>query len=160
MQIKLIYVGDASNIYKDAISEYEKRLDAFCSFESVCVKESKLDDRNRVSDAEIKKALEQEAEKIRALIPQAACKVAMCIEGRQLESSEFASLFEKISLNGKSKAVFIIGSSHGLDESLKSECDLKLSMSRMTFPHQLARLMPTEQIYRAFSITAGSKYHK
>ncbi|MBQ7645985.1 MAG: 23S rRNA (pseudouridine(1915)-N(3))-methyltransferase RlmH [Clostridia bacterium] len=160
MQIKLIFVGEASSVYKNAIAEYEKRLEPFCSFESVCIKESRLDDRAGANAAEIKKALEKEADAIRAHIPAGAYKAAMCIEGRPFSSEEFSLLFEKISLNGKSKAAFIIGSSHGLDEKLKNECDLRLSMSRMTFPHQLARLMLTEQIYRAFSITSGIKYHK
>ena len=160
MNIKLIYVGEASHIYKDAIAEYEKRLEPYCAFESVCVKEAKLDEKNKANVNEIKKALEQEAEKIRQHIPSSSYKAAMCIEGRMLRSDEFSQMFEKMSQSGKSKAVFIIGSSHGLDETLKNECDLRLSMSPMTFPHQLARLMLTEQIYRAFSITAGSRYHK
>ena len=160
MQVKLIYVGEASHIYKDAVAEYEKRLAPVCGFQSICIKEAKLDDRNGASVNEIKKALEQEAEKIRAQIPASSYKAAMCIEGRPFSSSEFAGVLENLALSGKSKAVFIIGSSHGLDETLKNECDLKLSMSRMTFPHQLARLMLTEQIYRAFSMISGSRYHK
>ena len=90
------------------------------------------------------------------MIPKNALKIAMCIEGKQMSSVELANVFS----NEARPICFIIGSSFGLDESLKRECDLRLSMSKMTFPHMLARVMLAEQVYRAFMINAGSTYHK
>ncbi len=153
--VTVIHVGDFKEKYfKDAENEYIKRLKAFCDYKTICIKEESAFGED--SEKLIKKALEKEATAIRAAIPKQAVKIAMCIEGKQLSSTKFADLFKT-----ESRPIcFIIGSSFGLDESLKKECDIKLSMSEMTFPHMLARVMLAEQIYRAFSINAGKRYHK
>ena len=153
--ITVIHVGDFKEKYfKDAEQEYIKRLKAFCDYKTVCIKEEGTFGED--SEKLILRALEKEANAIRAAIPKQAFKVAMCIEGKQLSSTELADVFAR-----ESRPIcFIIGSSFGLDESLKRECDMKLSMSKMTFPHMLARVMLAEQVYRANAINAGKKYHK
>ncbi len=153
--ITVIHVGDFKEKYfKDAEQEYIKRLKAFCDYKTVCIKEEGTFGED--SEKLILRALEKEASAIRAAIPRQAFKIAMCIEGKQLSSTELADVFAR-----ESRPIcFIIGSSFGLDESLKRECDMKLSMSKMTFPHMLARVMLAEQVYRANAINAGKKYHK
>ncbi len=153
--VTLIHVGDFKEKYfKDAEQEYIKRLKSFCEYKTVCIKEESSFGED--SEKLINRALEKEAAAIRAAIPKHALKVALCIEGKQLSSTELADVFSR-----ESRPIcFIIGSSFGLDESLKRECDMKLSMSRMTFPHMLARVMLAEQVYRAFAINNGKKYHK
>ena len=94
------------------------------------------------------------------MLPKGAYKIALCIEGREVSSEKLAENIDSLAVRGVSEIAFIIGSSHGLDESLKKECDERLSMSKMTFAHSLAAVMLTEQIYRAFCITGGEKYHK
>ena len=158
LNIKIISVGSLKESYlKDAIAEYRKRLSTFCDLEIAELKEYKLPDNP--SDADIKKALIKEAEQIAKAIPQKAYKIALCIEGRQLSSEELASKIEEISLT-HGTLCFIIGSSHGIDESLKAECDVRLSISKLTFPHQLMRVIMLEVIYRAMNIIKGTKYHK
>ncbi len=153
--ITVIHVGDFKEKYfKEAENEYIKRLKAYCDYKTVCIKEESSFGED--SEKLIQRALEKEAAAIRNAIPKQAFKIAMCIEGKQLSSTELADVFAK-----ESRPVcFIIGSSFGLDESLKKECDLRLSMSKMTFPHMLARVMLAEQVYRANTINAGKKYHK
>ena len=158
LNIKIISVGSLKEGYlKDAIAEYGKRLSAFCNLEITELKEYKLPDGP--SDTDIKKALTKEAEQIARAIPQKAYKIVLCIEGRQLSSEELASKIEEISQT-HATICFIIGSSHGIDASLKNECDLKLSISKLTFPHQLMRVIMLEVIYRAMNIIKGTKYHK
>ncbi len=153
--VTIIHVGDFKEKYfKDAENEYIKRLKAFCDYKTVCIKEESCFGED--SEKLILRALEKEANAIRQAIPKNALKIAMCIEGKQLSSVELANVF----LNESRPICFIIGSSFGLDEALKRECDLRLSMSKMTFPHMLARVMLAEQVYRAFSINSGKKYHK
>ncbi len=153
--VTLIHVGDFKEKYfKDAENEYIKRLKAFCDYKTICIKEESC--FGEESEKLIKRALEKEAAAIKAAIPKNALKIAMCIEGKQLSSTELASLFE----NESRPICFIIGSSFGLDETLKRECDVRLSMSKMTFPHMLARVMLAEQVYRAFAINNGKRYHK
>ena len=158
LNIKLISVGSLKEPYlKEAIAEYAKRLSAFCVLDIVELKEHKLPDDP--SDGEIRRALSEEAERIRKSIPQKSYKIALCVEGKQLSSEELAKKIEDISqISGT--LCLIIGSSHGIDEVLKSECDFKLSVSKLTFPHQLMRVMLLEIIYRALNITKGTKYHK
>lgn len=112
------------------------------------------------SDKDIKIALSREAARIVNEIPPRAAVVAMCVEGEQKSSEDFADMLSRFALSGKSEVVFIIGSSYGLDENLKKSADVRLSVSKMTFPHELARVMLLEQIYRANEITSGGKYHK
>ncbi len=157
--IDLIYLGNEKDKhYTQAADEYIKRLGAFCSFSSKNLKDERLSDSP--SQAEIASALEKEGKRIMSCVPERSYKIAMCIEGKQLSSEELATLLSTLPDKGYSGASFIIGSSCGIAESVKDMCDLRLSMSRMTFPHKLARVMLLEQIYRAFSIIKGAKYHK
>lgn len=157
--IDLIYLGNEKDKhYNMAADEYIKRLGAFCAFSSRNLKDERLSDNP--SDAEIASALEKEGKQILQNVPERSYKIAMCIEGKQLSSEELAAALSSLADKGYSRATFIIGSSCGLSESVKAQCDLRLSMSRMTFPHKLAKVMLLEQIYRAFCINKGSKYHK
>ena len=158
MNVTLIHVGDFKEKYfVDASKEYEKRLGGFCTYRDVTIKESRLD--QSPTDAQIKSALATEAERILAAIPKKSVVFALCIEGKQSSSTELSSLIQ----TAKSRAndiCFLIGSSYGLDEQLKSRCDYRISMSKMTFPHQLAKVMLLEQLYRAEMINANRSYHK
>lgn len=159
MNIKIIALGRLKEKYlTEAFKEYEKRLSAFGKLTLDELEPERLSDNP--SDNEIEKALEVEADRILSKIPQNSLVVAMCIEGKQKDSVAFAKLLSDGSLNGKSTAVFIIGSSYGLSEKVKRAADIRLSMSEMTFPHQLARIMLMEQVYRAFTIISNRKYHK
>lgn len=159
MRITLIYVGTTSEkFYTDACAEYEKRLSAFTAFQSVCIKEERIGDE--ASASMVTKALFAEEQRIRAAIPKGAYVVTMCIEGKQLSSEKLAARIDSLASGGTSSIAFIIGSSHGISDSLKKDSDMHLSMSEMTFPHMLARVMLTEQLYRAFTIIGGKKYHK
>lgn len=155
--VVLIHVGDFKESYfREAETEYRKRLSKYCSYKTVCIPEERISDEN--NPAQIRRALEKEAEKIRAAIPPHHTKIALCVEGKQLSSEAFAALIGEKTLEGG--LCFLIGSSHGLDEALKKECAVKLSFSAMTFPHRIARLLLAEQVYRGFSILAGKSYHK
>lgn len=158
MNITLIHVGDFKEKYfVDAAAEYEKRLGGFVNYRDVTIKESRLD--NSPTDAQIKAALASEAERIAAAIPKKAVVFALCIEGKQYSSTELATLI----LSAKTRSndlAFIIGSSFGLDEQLKARCDHRMSMSKMTFPHQLAKVMLLEQLYRTEMINSNRSYHK
>lgn len=157
--IKLICVGKMrEKHYIDAFREYEKRLTPFCRFETEELTEFRLPENP--SQKEIDAALDKEAEQILKKIPSGAWVCAMCIEGGTLSSEGFAAELQRLTVSGRSRAVFLIGGSFGLHERVKQRADLRLSMSKMTFPHHMARVMLAEQIYRAFSIHAGSKYHK
>ena len=156
--VKFITLGTLKESYlREAAAEYEKRLGAFCKVQMTQLKEEKLPEDP--SDGEIKQALEREAQRIMAEIPPRAYKIAMCVEGKQLSSEELAERLEDIS--GRYPDVcFIIGSSHGLSDSVKSICDMRLSVSKLTFPHQLMRVLLLEVVYRGFNIMKGTKYHK
>lgn len=159
MVIKIIAVGRLKERYlQEAFAEYEKRLSAFCRLTVEEVEQVKLP--NDPSDAEIDKALNTEAERILQKIPPGSTTVPLCIEGKQMPSERFAEYIGRKSANGTSTFVFIIGGSFGLSERVKKLADIKLSMSEMTFPHRLARVMLAEQLYRAFSILGNRKYHK
>ena len=144
--------------YIDAFEEYRKRLGAFCKFQCVELAEERLPEEP--SEGERKRALEKEAEAIRKSIPKNSYLIAMCVEGKELSSPEFAQLFHERAQSGKPDLCFVVGSSFGMDESIKKQADLRLSMSKMTFPHHLARVLLAEQIYRAYQINRGSRYHK
>ena len=156
--IKFITVGTLKEDYlREAVKEYEKRLSGFCHVEQVNLKEAKLP--NDPSDGDIKRALAEEAKAILAAVPDRSYKIAMCVEGKQFSSEELAAKLEG-AFSSANEICFVIGSSHGLDDNVKNAADLRLSVSKMTFPHQLARVMLLEQIYRAFMISANTKYHK
>ena len=157
--IKFICVGRMREKYLiDAFAEYRKRLGGYCRFELSEIEEQRLPDRP--SENEIKAALSREAADIEKNIPKDAYVVAMCIEGRQKSSEQLSELVAERENSGKPRMCFIIGGSYGLSDSIKKRSDLKLSMSEMTFPHHLARVMLAEQVYRAFKIMEGSRYHK
>ena len=159
LKVKIITVGKLKEGYlREAQGEYLKRLSAFCKAEVVELAEERLPDNPSVG--EIAQCLKKEADKIRKEIPAGAFVYSLQIEGKQISSEALALKLEDMALAGKSTVVFIIGSSFGLEEALKKENDFALSFSKMTFPHQLARIMLLEQVYRAFSINAGTKYHK
>lgn len=158
MNVNFIAIGRLKESYfREACAEYQKRLSAFAR---VTLKEpSPCDLPQNPSRAEIAKALEKEAELIREQT-KSGFNIAMCVEGKELSSEQLAQKLEDLGTGGISTVNFIVGSSFGLAESLKRGCDLRMSMSPMTFPHSLARVMLFEQVYRAFSIINNSKYHK
>lgn len=159
INLTLIALGRLKEAYlRDAVDEYKKRLSAFCKINIIELTPEKLSDNP--SQKEIDKALDIEAKAIVGKIPQDAFVVTMCIEGKQFSSEELSKKLEDAAISGKSNAVFIIGSSCGLSEEVKAKSHLRLSMSKMTFPHQLARVMLLEQLYRASQISLGTKYHK
>lgn len=158
-EITLITVGKLKEkFYLSAAAEYEKRLKGYCQFKLLELPEVRLPDNP--STAEIQAGLEKEAEQILAKIPKGAWFCTMTPEGKMLSSEALAEQIRKVKLSGKSSACFLIGSSFGISQRVKDKADFKLSMSPMTFPHHLARIMVLEQLYRAEAIQAGSKYHK
>lgn len=157
INVKITAVGNLKEKYlKDAFSEYSKRLKRFCNFQVCEISESKLPENP--SEKEIQKALENEGKRI--LKECSGFVIALCIEGKRLSSTDFAETIEKAAAQGGSHITLVIGSSYGLSDEVKKKADLRLSMSEMTFPHQLARVMLAEQIYRAFQINSNGKYHK
>ena len=157
--VTIICVGKLKEQYlKDALSEYSKRLSAYCKFNILELNEAKLS--QNPSQKEIDACLENEADVILSKIPDNAYVFALCIEGKGVTSEKFAEMIERSAVDGKSNLVFIIGSSFGLSDRVKKRADYRLSLSNMTFPHQLFRVMLAEQIYRGFAIINGSKYHK
>lgn len=157
--IKLICVGKLrEKYYIEAFREYAKRLGAYCKWECVELTEQRLPEEP--SEKEIAAALEREGAEILRSIPSDAWVCALCVEGKLLPSEEIASLIAARENSGKPKLCFLIGGSFGLSETVKRRADLRLSMSPMTFPHHLARVMLAEQIYRGFKILEGSRYHK
>ncbi len=159
MQITLITVGRLKEKYFiEASKEYEKRLSAYCKIEVKEIEQSRLS--QNPSQNEIELALRDETAKIKKAIPQNAEVVTLCIEGKMLGSVELSKTLEGLRVSGCGKMCFVIGGSYGLSEEIKAMSKLKLSMSKMTFPHRLARIMLLEQIYRAYKITEGGTYHK
>lgn len=159
MNITVICVGKLKEkFYIDAAAEYTKRLSGYCKLKLLELAEEKLP--QSPSQAQIDNALQKEAAAIRAKLPPNAAVVALCIEGKPRSSEELAKLMRSWEQGSVKNPVFLIGSSYGLDETLKKEATVRLSMSPMTFPHHLARVMLLEQIYRGFKINEGSKYHK
>lgn len=158
-EITLIAMGRLKEkFYLSAAAEYEKRMKGYCQFNLVELPEVRLSENP--SPAEISAALEKEADTILQKIPKGAWFCTLTPEGRLLSSEELSAKMKDIKLSGKSSACFLIGSSFGMAPRLKEMADFKLSMSPMTFPHHLARVMVLEQLYRAEAIQAGSKYHK
>ncbi|MFR7758469.1 MAG: 23S rRNA (pseudouridine(1915)-N(3))-methyltransferase RlmH [Christensenellales bacterium] len=159
LNIKIICVGKLrERFYIDAFNEYARRLSAYCKFECAELNETKLGDKP--SDKEIENALVRESADIEKAIPKDAYVIAMCVGAKQLKSEELAQKINSLALSGRGKICFIIGGSFGMAESVKQRADMRLGMSEMTFPHHLARVMLTEQIYRSFKIIEGSRYHK
>ncbi len=159
VSINLICVGKLKEKYLiSACSEYLKRLQPYCKVKVIEVSEHKLPDNPSAS--QICDAINKEGKKIIIKIPSNSFVVSLCIEGKQLSSEEMSHYIQQIAVNGKSEFTFIIGGSWGLSREVKDFSDIKLSMSKMTFPHQLARVILLEQIYRSFQILMSTKYHK
>lgn len=158
-RVSVICVGKLKErFYADAAAEYVKRLSRYCKLDVVELPEERLPDDP--SPALIDAALAKEADAIRAKLPPSSCLIALCVEGRMRSSEELAHLMAAWANRGEKQLVFLIGGSFGLHPSIKAQAAAQLSMSPMTFPHHLARVMLLEQIYRAYQINAGTKYHK
>ena len=158
LNVKLITIGTLKESYlREAAKEYEKRLGAYCKFTEVNLSEVKLSDKP--SAKEIDAALEAEGKQILAAMSPRAYKIALCVEGKQLSSEQLAKRIEEIGQT-HGEVCLVIGSSFGLSPAVKSACDLRLSVSALTFPHQLARVVLYEVLYRCMNIIKGTKYHK
>lgn len=157
-QLTLITVGSLKEDYlKTALDEYKKRLGAFCRVEEIELKEVRI--ANEEDTGEIERALAEEGERILAKIPKGSYTIALCVEGKEYDSPSLAALLGRAA-DATGKITLIIGSSHGLAPAVKAAAKERLSVSRLTFPHQLMRVILAEALYRSFSILAGKKYHK
>ena len=158
MTVSVITVGNLKESYlKEAVSEYKKRILQYARLEEIELREERIvneDDR-----AEIVRALDAEATRILSSIPKDAYKIALCVEGKQYSSEELARIVGDAE-DRSGRLALIIGSSHGLSDRVKSAADLKLSFSKLTFPHQLMRVNLYEAVYRSFTILRGKRYHK
>ncbi len=158
-KITLISVGRLKeDFFKAAEKEYAKRLGGFCDLKIIEVNQQQLP--SNPSEGQIEAALSLEAEEIIAKIPKGSDIITLCIEGKLYSSEELSRVIESNANMGSGSMTFIIGGSFGLSETVKRKSKIRLSMSKMTFPHRLARVMLLEQIYRGFQIVAGTKYHK
>lgn len=156
MNIKIIALGKIKEQFmKAAIDEFLKRIRPYCSFQIIELSEEPI-----YSDSLSEHARETEAKKIFEKIPADSYVIALDIEGKELTSEEFAQKISELSSSGLSSLIFIIGSSTGLSDSIKKSADFRLSLSKMTFTHQFARLMILKQIYRSFKILNNETYHK
>ncbi len=156
--VRFISVGTLKEEYlREAAAEYEKRLSGFCRVETINIKEAKLPQDPSAGD--IRRALSEEAKNILSAVPDRSYKVAMCVEGKQFSSEELAKKLDS-AFSISNEICFIIGSSHGLADEVKNAADLRLSVSKLTFPHQLMRVLLLESVYRCMNIIKGTKYHK
>lgn len=159
VSINIACVGGLKEKYwRDACTEYEKRLRAFCRFSITEVCEERMP--QNPSQAQIEACVTAEGKRLLSKAARGSYLAALCIEGKELSSPQLAETISRTALGGTSSITFLIGGSWGLSGEVKRQADLKLSMSPMTFPHQLARVMLCEQVYRAFQISGGGKYHK
>ena len=159
LSVTLLAVGKLKERYfADACAEYQKRLSAFCKLSLIEVEEYRLPDHP--SQAQIEEGILQEGKRLAAKIPGGSFLITLCVEGKLLSSPQLAQEVEKVALSGTSAITFVIGGSNGLWEELKTKSGLRLSISPMTLPHQLARVVVLEQIYRAMTINNNQKYHK
>ena len=158
VQISIISVGTLKESYlSEGVKEYKKRLSQYARVEEINLKEEII--HNEDDESEIKRALTREGEKILTSIPKDAYKIAMCVEGKEYTSPLLAKFISNI-VDTRGRIAIIIGSSHGLAEEVKRECDARVSLSPLTFPHQLMRVILLEALYRSFTIIAGKRYHK
>ncbi len=159
MKITIISVGKIKEkFFTEAINEYTKRLSKFCKLTEEIIADERADDSFSV--AEIEQVKIREGNKISNCIPKNSYVFVMDIKGKQLSSEELADKINTLGIDGKSDITFIIGGSNGLSDDVLKKADYKLSFSKMTFPHQLFKIVLLEQIYRAFKINAGETYHK
>ncbi len=158
INVTVICVGKLKEAYlRDGCAEYLKRISAFSKIKVIEIAEERI--KENPSDAQIKNVLLREGRRIIDAIPNGSCVIPLCIEGKELSSVEISAELEKISIN-YSSVVFVVGGSFGLSDEVKALGRIKLSFGKITMPHQLARMVLLEQIYRAFSISNNSKYHK
>ena len=158
MKVTLICVGKVKEkFYRDAIKEYEKRLGAYIKLNTIEISDEKVKVEN---DSEIALAMEKEGNNILSKIKDNQYVITLEILGKNLSSEEFASKIDNLMLIGKSDVALVIGGSYGLSDSVKKRSDFALSFSRMTFPHQMMRVVLLEQVYRAYRIITGASYHK
>lgn len=158
VQITVISVGTLKDGFlRDAVDEYKKKLSQYARVDEVNIKEETI--RNEDDKSEIARALSCEGAKILSSLPKDCYKIAMCVEGREYDSPALAKLIGDAA-DLKGRIALVIGSSHGLTEEVKRECDARLSLSKLTFPHQLMRVILMETLYRSFTILAGKRYHK
>ena len=159
MDVGIICIGKLKEDYwRAACAEYAKRLSAFCRFSIIELAEARVP--KDPSPGDIKKALSEEGARILERCPSGAWIAALCIEGDLVTSEKLAERMASVTLGGKSAMYFVIGGSHGLAPEVTARADVRISMGRMTFPHQLARVMVCEQVYRAFKILNNETYHK
>lgn len=159
MKISVLAVGKIKEkFFVDALKEYEKRLSRYCRLEIIEVSDEKTPDR--ASEAEKVQILEKEADKLMKYIKEDAYVIPLAIEGKNLDSLEFSHKLDGLGISGKSCIQFIIGGSLGLSKGIMKRADFSLSFGRMTYPHQLMRVILLEQIYRAYRIMSGEPYHK
>ena len=158
MKVTLICVGKVKEkFYRDAIKEYEKRLGAYIKLNTIEISDEKVKVEN---DSEIALAMEKEGNNILSKIKDNQYVITLEILGKNLSSEEFALKIDNLMLTGKSDIALVIGGSYGLSDSVKKRSDFALSFSRMTFPHQMMRVVLLEQVYRAYRIIIGASYHK
>ena len=159
MKISILCVGKVKEkFYREAIDEFTKRLGRYCKLEIIEVADEKTDEQ--ASDTEIRLVKEKEGERLLKNIKEDAYVIALCIDGKQLDSEELSEKIEKLGIQGISHICFIIGGSLGLSDAVVKRADFKLSFSKMTFPHQLMRVLLLEQIYRGYRIMNHEPYHK
>ena len=159
LNITYFYFGQQKDSYfRSAMDEYIKRIGKYAKFTEKVLKPENLPDNP--TQNEINQCLEKESKQLLPYLTKSALKIAMCVEGKTMSSEDFAKTFQNAMINGKSEIIFVVGSSYGLSQSVKKECDVRLSFSPMTFAHGLFGVMLTEQIYRAMTILNGEKYHK
>ena len=159
-KVNILCIGKIKEKYfAQAIDEYAKRLQAFCKLRIIELAEEKIRDNNPNS-AQIAEVLQAEGKRIMQKISPSDYVIALCIEGKLRSSEELANTLNTLAVTGRSTVDFVIGGSYGLSDEVKAAADEKLSMSRMTFPHTMARMILAEQIYRAYEIASNGKYHK
>lgn len=159
MNIKVITVGKIKEKYiKLGIDEFAKRLSKYCNLEQVEVSDEKAPET--LSDKEMQMIKDKEGEKILAHVKENTYLIALAIEGKMMSSEELAAKMQDLAISGKSHITFVIGGSLGLSDSVMKRADYKLSFSKMTFPHQLMKVILLEQVYRGFRIIKGEPYHK
>jgi len=159
VNIKVITVGKIKEKYiKLGIDEFAKRLSKYCSLEQVEVSDEKAPET--LSDKEMQMIKDKEGEKILAHVKENTYLIALAIEGKMISSEELAAKMQDLAISGKSHITFVIGGSLGLSDSVMKRADYKLSFSKMTFPHQLMKVILLEQVYRGFRIIKGEPYHK
>lgn len=159
MKISILCVGKVKEkFYRDAIDEFTKRLSRYCKLEIIEVADEKTPDQ--ASDVEVKQIKDKEGERLLKNIKDDAYVITLEIEGKMLDSEELSRKINQIGVSGKGHIIFIIGGSLGLSDEIKNRADYKLSFSKMTFPHQLMRVILLEQVYRAYRIMNNEPYHK